>query len=293
MAEWGLEPPDVGAAPEDDPGMPVQLGLFSPDRQEVEAGFAALGRLELERAETLLRGLLERDPCSDDGREGLEAVAHWRTVLEAVATLPAVERAHALWRAVSGCPPRLLTRSLRARLLEDVLETLETQAAPLPCPELCAADVLLALGRERTARSWLEWAVRHEPRAARLQLLLGDACWMTASAGPARSAYSRGLLLDPTLERWRDVVWIELRRKIRSAGGDRTALELWAAGGLPLPPPDAAGPAHPLVAEVWAAMAAAHEAAARHRHDEAVRHRMRLRELDPEIFKRYMARLEG
>ena len=292
---------DTSATRLDDPGPdlaedcdgPVQLGLFSPEQQEVEAAWAALGRLELDRAESLFSGALDRDPESEPSRRGVDAVAYWRAAIEGLAGATALERASSLWQAVSRCPPGMLSRPLRRRLLTDVLEPLEMHPGPLPLPELCAGDVLLALGREGSARAWLEWAVRHEPCAARLQLLLGDACWLTGAAGPARASYSRGLLLDPTLERWHEVAWVDLRRRIQETGGARAAVELWAEGGLPLPPTTSAGRPHPAVAEVWRVLADAADAAAHRRHDETVHHRLRLQSLDPDIFARYMERLEG
>ena len=204
-----------------------------------------------------------------------------------------MDRAVTLWRAVTTCSSRLITRRLRLVLLGDVLESLEMACDPVPNPDLCVGDVLLALGRERTARTWLEGAVHQGPCISRLNLLLGDACWLTDSRGPAHSAYSRGLLLDPTLERWRSVAWQELRRRIRSAGGVRTALEMWAEGALPVPPLATVGRPHHAVRERWEALAAAEEAAAHRRHGDVIRHRIRLRDLDPDVFTRYMARLEG
>jgi hypothetical protein len=182
---------------------------------------------------------------------------------------------------------------VRRSILKEVIELLETSADALPVPEPCVGDVLLALGREQTARSWLEWAIRHERDAARLHLLLGDAHWLTEAPSRARSCYSRGLLLDPTLDRWRSVAWRELASRIRAVGTPRAALELWVEGVLPVPPTDTSGVAHPEVAEIWRALAGAEEAAIRGRHADLLRHRARLRDLDRGLFEAYMARLEG
>jgi tetratricopeptide (TPR) repeat protein len=275
----------------DDP-FGVQLGLFTPEVAEVEAGFAALGRLELDRADALFAGIVEREPDNEDGQVGLAAVSHWRRTCDQLASLPALERAMATWCAVRDCPAPLITRTLRRRLLEEVLGLLELQASPVRCPDLCVADVLLALHRPGEARRWLEWATRSAPGSARLFTLYGDALY-DVSVSQAKACYSRGLLVDPTLPEWRTVAWPELAGRVADAGGATAALELWAAGQLPMPPPDAAVQPHPSLAEVWRAMAHAEAERRRGRHDEAIDHRRLLLELAPEIFHQYMARLEG
>ena len=226
----------------------IQLGLFTPERAEAEAGFAALSRLELDRAEELFTGMLRGDADNEDARCGLAAVAHWREVVVRVEPLPALDRAEAIWRAVGECSAELIPRTLRRRLLEEVLETLEMRAEATPLADLCVADVLVAMGRHGSARRWLEWATRSKPGCARLHLLRGDALY-EASASEARACYSRGLLLDPTLERWAGVAWRELARRVRETGGAAVALEWWAAGRLPLPPPDAVAEPHPSLAD--------------------------------------------
>lgn len=279
-------------ADEEDGSLGVQLGLFTPEVAEVEAGFAALGRLELDRAEALFAGIVEREPGNEDGHVGLAAVAHWRDVCDQLALLPALERAVATWREVRACPEALNTRALRRRLLEDVLGILELEASPTPCPDLCVADVLLALHRSGEARRWLEWATRAAPQSARLFALYGNSLY-DVSVSQARACYSRGLLVDPTLSEWRDVAWLELARWVDEAGGALAALKLWATGQLPLPPPDVAAEPHPSLAEVWRAMATAEFERRRGGHEDAIGHRRRLLELAPEVFHLYMARLEG
>lgn len=275
----------------DEPRGPVQLGLFTPETEEVEAGFAALGRLDLSGAESVFAGMHRRCPDTEDAACGLAAVAHWRAVLSEVDLLPPPERAAALWRAVRECPREIITRTLRRRVLEDVLETLRMQAEVLPRCELCVADVLLALRRTGSARRWLDWAIRADPECARLQLLHGDALH-EVSAGAARSCYSRGLLLDPTLERWKEVAWRELAVRVAEVGGAATALDWWAAGRLPLPPPQTVGEPHPSLADAWRALAHAETERLRGRHEEMIRHRARLRVLAPDVLARYIDRLE-
>jgi tetratricopeptide (TPR) repeat protein len=275
-----------------DPCAPVQLGLFTPDRNEVEVAFAALESLDLGRAKRLFDGILERDPASSDANDGLAAVDRWRGVLASIEQAGSMGRATALWSAVRECPPQLITRSLRRRLLEEVLEILEVQAEVIPAPGLCAGDVLIELGRIDSARTWCEWAVRRAPNEARVHLLRGDALWLADPCNEACSCYSRGLLLDPTLERWQSVAWRELAVRVRQHGGAATALEWWAAGRMPLPPLDSEGTPHPDVAEVWRALAEAEAARRDNRHDEMVRLRLRLRELDPGSFAVYMQRME-
>jgi tetratricopeptide (TPR) repeat protein len=290
---WRMEEREDGGGDELDPYAPVQLGLFTPDRNEVEVAFAALESLDFERAERLFDGILERDPASSDATDGLAAVGHWRGVLASIEQAGSLGRATALWSAVRECPPKLITRNLRRRMLEEVLEMLEVQAEVMPAPDLCAGEVLLELGRIASARSWFGWAARREPDVARLHLLRGDALWAADSVGEARSCYSRGLFLDPTLDRWRSVVWPELARRVREVGGAATALEWWAAGRIPVPPIDADGAPHPDIAEVWRALAEADAARSENRFDDMVRLRLRLREIAPDVFATYMARIEA
>ncbi len=277
---------------ESDPIGPVQLGLFTPDRAEVEAGFTALGQLDLERAEGLFRGVLERQTDDEDARQGLEAVEHWRGLLADLAERPPLERAAALWRSVHECPPVRITRTLRRNLLEGVLEVLETEADPVPIGDLCVAEVLLELNRPEAARSWLEWSIGREPGRARLHLLRGNVEWARRQEEAARACYSLGLLVDPTLERWQSVAWRLLARRISESGGVATALEWWAAGRLPLPPLDVALPPHEELAEAWRALAGADDARRCGRFEEAIERRARLRAVAPEIFATYMERLE-
>lgn len=271
----------------------VQLGLFSPGSAEVEAAFARLERLELEAADDAFRSVVARDAANHHAAEGLAAVAHWRRVLAACDDLPAPERADGLWLALRGCPPRLLTRRLRHRLLREVLESLETGLEQQATPTVCAGEVLLALNRPAAARSWLDWAVPRQPESARLQLVLGDVLWRAESVSAARACYSRGLRLDPTLEQWREAAWRELARSAAAVGAVATALEWWATGRLPVPPPDTVGEPHPRLAEVWRALAAAEAARAGRQVDEVLRCRIRLRELAPVLFELYMERIEA
>jgi len=125
-----------------------------------------------------------------------------------------------------------------------------------------------------------------------VHLLLGDALWLTDPAGEARSCYSRGMFLDPTLDRWQTVAWPELARRVREIGGAATALDWWAAGRIPLPPIDADGVPHPAVAEVWRALAEADAARRQGRFDDMLRLRLLLRELAPDVFATYMERIE-
>lgn len=299
MTEWPeLEPAppaddtDVDMVGQDSLGA-VQLGLFTPERAETEQAFAALDSLEFERAEELFRGMLARDAGSPQAGDGLAAVGHWRRLHASLDGLAATERALALWHAIHECPPRLRTRTLCRRLLREVLELLETANELQSIPELCAGEVLLALGRVTAARAWLEWAVRRQPESARIQLLLGDALWSADSASAARACYSRGLLLDPTLPRWRSVAWRELARSVCDVGADATALEWWATARLPVPPCHVAGTPHPAVATVWRAIAEAEAARSAGQFDDILRSRSRLREQAPVMFELYMERLEG
>lgn len=275
-----------------DPYAPVQLGLFTPGRIEVEVAFAALEDLDFEHAERLFHGMLERDSTSSDATDGLAIVDHWRGALASLEQAGAMERAKAVWCAVRECPPKLITRNLRRQMLEEVLELLEIQYEAVPAPDLCAGEVLLELGRIASARAWFDWAARREPNVARVHLLRGDALWVADSVGEARMSYSRGMYLDPTLERWRSVAWSELARRVREVGGAATALEWWAATRLPLPATDVEGVPHPAVEEVWRALAEADAARRRGRHDDMVRLRVRLRELAPDVFDTYMAGIE-
>jgi tetratricopeptide (TPR) repeat protein len=270
----GMDEGENGGGDDLDPYAPVQLGLFTPDRNEAEVAFAALDALDFERAERLFRGMLERDAASSEATHGLAAADHWRSVLAPIEQAGPVERAQAAWCAVRECPPMLITRNLRRRMLVEVLELLEVQAEVMPAPDLCAGEVLLQLGRIASARAWFEWAARREPDVARVHLLRGDALWAADSIGEARSCYSRGMFLDPTLERWRSVAWPELARRVREVGGAATALD-------------------PAIAEVWRALAEADAARRQGRHDDMVRLRFRLRELDPDVFATYMAGIEA
>jgi tetratricopeptide (TPR) repeat protein len=287
-----IEEQEDGGGGDVDPCAPVQLGLFTPDRNEIEVAFAALESLDFERAKRLFDGILERDPASSDANEGLAAVDRWRGVLESIEQSGSVGRATALWFAVRECPPQLITRNLRRRLLEEVLEILEVQAEVIPTSDLCIGEVLIELGRIGSARTWCDWAARRAPNDAHVHLLRGDALWLADFFDEGRSCYSRGLLLDPTLERWRSVAWRELAVRICQNGGAATALEWWAAGRIPLPPPDSDGAPHPDIAEVWRALAEAEAARRDNRYDEMVRLRLRLRELDPGSFAVYMRRME-
>jgi hypothetical protein len=272
---------------------PLQLGLFSPGRNEAEAAFGALDNLDFEGAERLFRSMLERDPVSSDATTGLEAVDHWRGVLASLDQNSSMERARVVWSAVRECPPRLITRNLRRRMLEEVLELLEMRYEVMPVPNLCAGEILLELGRIASARSWFTWAVRREPEIALVHLLSGDTLWVGDSAGEARACYSRGMYLDPTLERWRSVLWPELAHRVRAVGGAATALEWWAAGRLPLPRTDVDGEPHSEVEEVWRALSEAEAARREGRHDDMVRLRLVLQELAPDVFATYLASIEA
>jgi len=282
---------------DDDDGVPapateVQLGLFTPDRAELEGAHERLDRLDLDGAESLFRGILERDPSSADAREGLAAVAHWRRVVTELPPGP-LEHAGALWAAVAGCPPRLISRGLRRRVLSEVLELLEVGSDDQSTAEVCAGEVLLALGRGAAARRWCEWACRRTPGSGRLWRLEGDLLWVAKSSEAARRSYSRGLLLEPTLPGWSSVAWPELARAVRRSGAAATAMEWWASLRLPLPPLDVVGEPHPAVVGVWRALAEAEDARARGLHDAVLRARSRLREQAPVLFELYMAALEG
>ena len=289
----GMDEGEDGCGEGRDTYEPLQLGLFSPGRNEAEAAFGALESLEFECAERLFRSMLERDLASSDATTGLEAVDHWRGVHASLDQAGPMERARVVWCAVRECPPRLITRNLRRRMLEEVLELLEMRYEVMPVPNLCAGEVLLELGRIGPARSWFTWAVRLEPEVALVHLLFGDTLWVADSAGEARSCYSRGMYLDPTLERWRSAAWPELAHHVRAVGGVATALEWWAAGRLPLPKTDVDGEPHSEVEEVWRVLSEAEAARRQGRHDEMVRLRLALRDLAPDVFATYLASVEA
>jgi len=289
----GMVEGEDGCGEGHDPYELVQLGLFTPDRNEAEAAYGALDGLDFERAERLFRGMLDRDSAGSEATTGLKAVDHWRGVLASLDQAGSMERARGLWFAVRKCPPRLITRNLQRRMLEEVLELLEMRYEVMAGPDLCAGEVLLELGRIASARTWFKWAARREPNVAWVHLLFGDTLWAGDSVGEARSFYSRGMYLDPTLERWRSVLWPDLARRVRAVGGAATALEWWAAGSLPLPTTDVKGEPHPVVEEVWRALAEAEAARRQDRHDDMVRLRLALRELAPDVFATYMASIEA
>ncbi len=274
------------------PATEVQLGLFTPDRTELEGAHERLDRLDLDGAESLFRGILDRDPSSADAREGLAAVAHWRRVAAEVPSA-ALDRADALWAAVRGCPPRLISRRLRRRILNEVLELLEVGSDDQSTAEVCAGEVLHALGRGAAAHAWCEWACRRMPGSGRLWRLEGDLLWTAEASEAARRSYSRGLLLDPVLPEWSSVAWPELARAVRRSGAAATAMEWWASFRLPLPPLDVVGDPHPAVAGVWRALAEAEDARSKGVHEAVLRARSRLREQAPVLFELYMAALEG
>lgn len=271
----------------------MQLGLFSPDRLAVGEAHQAMAELELDHAIEILEEVLAVAPDTSDAEADLRIATDWKQTIEAVASLEPEARLSHLWDRICRLAndPRRLPDGLRRSLLLRLLEELQQHRIELIEPELCAGTILIELGRTREAEPALRQTLRVSGDRPRLLARLGTVLWRLGRSVPAKASWVRALLLDPAEIRETDLEDPKTARLVQRAGAAMAPITGWLDGILPLVEIERSRLGESEPAQIYACLLDAEEARRGHRHEDMVTSRTRLRNLSPDVFNAYMARL--
>jgi len=272
-----------------------QFDLFGQDRIKLGDGYAALARLDLDKAASIFGDLIREDPQFTDAVDGKTLALEWGDMLWSIDALDSEAAALALWQKVRSSSFGKWGDGLRKALVKKVIGLIGDNEDFFIPPDLCLGslhiDVLQYEEAEHSLRKLLE---KHRDNA-RLLCLLGNSLVPQQRRSEARVLYAKAFLHSPCEA---NAAWLsddELAAIIKREGPYMTPVY----GLLEdlLPPVDVTATVavdrdHGRALEIYRTLIRAEGAREKRDHRNMVEARKILKALSPEVFEVYIDRLK-
>lgn len=271
-----------------------QLDLFGWERIKLGEGYAALARLELERAAAVFGDLLRQKPDFTDAKEGCAMAMAWGDVLWEMETRSQETAAAFLWERIRSYSFGPWGGDLRKALVRRLIAVAGRDADFYAPPDFCLGVLHLEVGEHERAEASLRGLLQKHPDDARLLLHLGNALFLQRRASEARVFYAKALLGSPAVmgaAGWEDG---EVAALIRETGPQMAPVHGWLRGILPMVDVDvqaAVDQGHERTLRVYRALLHAESARMKRDHRGMVEHRRFLKDTAPEILEAYLRRI--
>lgn len=273
-----------------------QLDLFGQERIKLGEGYAALARLEPDKAAAIFGDLVRENPDFADAAEGKAMAIEWGDSLWEIESLKPEAAALSLWDKVRSASFGFWGDGLRKALIRRAIDLIwNTEDFFIP-PALCLGFLHFEAGQYEQAERALRKLLEKHPDNIRLLCLLGNSLVLQRRPAEARSLYAKALLRSPgdlDAGAFSDDATAAL---VRMHGCCLAPIYGWMEGVLPLldaGQETAHDQEHDRALGIYRVITRAERALKRRDHAGMVEQRKILKELDPEFFAAYLARIAG
>lgn len=278
----------------DEETVECQLDLFGQDRIKLGEGYAALARLDLDKAASIFSGLIMENPDFAEAAEGKAMAMEWSDALWQIESLKPEVAAVSLWERIRSSSFGQWGGGLRKALTKKLIALIGSDHDFYAPPDLCLGYLYYELADYELAENSYRRLLNKHPDDSRFLCRLGNSLFLQKRLSEARRCYTRALLMAPgeidpmTLEDG------ELRSIIKEVGPFTAPIHGWLRGALQLLDCSEADPEngeHERALLIYRTISLTEEARRKREHREMVEQRRALKEIAPEVFEEYIARL--
>ncbi len=283
----------VDETPQEEPAA-FQFDLFGLDRIKLGEGYAALARLDLDKAASIFGDLVRDDPQFADAVDGKAMALAWGDVLRGIESLNGAAAALSLWEKIRSFSFGQWGDGLRKALVKKVIDLVGDNDDFFIPPDLCLGFLHIDVMQYERAEDSLRKLLEKHPDNARLLCLLGNALVPQRRRSEARVYYAKAFLRSPREASEAGANDDELAAIIRREGPYLTPIHGLLEGVLPLVDTAAivaVDQDHAGMLEIYRALSRADAARVKRDHRMMVEERKILKELSAEVFDAYITRL--
>ena len=271
-----------------------QLDLFGLDRIKLGEGYAALARLDLDRAASLFSDLALEKPDFGDATQGYGMAVAWSDILWELETRGPQEAAVFLWEKIQTYAFGQWGSGLRKALIRKLTGLVGDDARFYVPPDLCLGFLFFELADyERSEDAYRRLLEKH-PNNVKLMCRLGNSIFLQRRRSEARHYYVQALLTSPHDVKPGELDDAALKSIIKESGVCLAPVYGWLRDVLPLLDSvdvQSKDEEHAKALMIYRAVLLAESARKKRDHRDMVEKRRNLKEIAPEIFKEYIARL--
>ncbi len=271
-----------------------QLDLFGQDRIKLGEGYAALARLDLDKAASIFGDLIRENPQFADAADGKTMALEWGDVLWGIESLNSEAAALSLWKKVGSSSFDQWGDGLRKALVRRVISLIGNNEDFFIPPDLCLGSLHIEVMQYEQAERSLRKLLEKHPDNARLLCLLGNSLAPQQRRSEARVFYAKAFLRSPREASAGGPNDDELAALIRREGPSMTPVYGFMENVLPLVnivAPVAVDQDHDQALKIYCSLSRAEAAREKRDHRKMVEERKVLKELSPEVFEAYITRL--
>jgi tetratricopeptide (TPR) repeat protein len=276
---------------DEEPAGEEQLDLFGQDRIRLGEGYAALARLDLDRAATIFNGFALENPAFGDAKQGFAMASAWSDILWDLETRGQQDAAVFLWEKIRTYDFGQWGNGLRKALIRKLTGLIGDAGFYVP-PDLCLGFLFFELADYERSEDAYRSLLKISPNEARLLCRLGNSIYLQRRRTEARHHYVQALLASPRDVDPSMIEDAELRDIIKEYGVCPAPAYGWLRGLLPLidlADIQATDEEHAKALAIYRAVLDAESARRKRDHRDMVEKRRNLKEVAPELFQEYIA----
>lgn len=278
----------------DEETVECQLDLFGLERIKLGEGYAALARLDLDRAASIFGDLIMENPDFAEAAEGEAMALEWSDALRATGSFTPEAAALSLWERLRSFSFGRWGDELRKALVRRVINLIGNNEDFFIPPDLCLGSLHIDVMQYEQAERSLRKLLEKHPDNARILCLLGNSLVPQQRRSEARLLYAKAFLRSPREASEAGPNDDELAAIIKREGPYMTPLYGLLEDVLPLLDVGATVAVdqdHDHALEIYRALVRAEAARKKRDHRKMVEERKVLKELSPGVFEVYIARL--
>lgn len=279
---------------DEEPAGEAQLDLFGLDRIKLGEGYAALARLDLDRAAAIFNELALGNPDFGDAKQGYAMAAAWSDILWESETRGQQDAGVFLWEKIRTHGFGQWGGGLRKALIGKLIGMIGDDADFYVPPDLCLGLLFFELADYERSEDAYRRLLEKRPNEAALLCRLGNSIFLQRRPSEAGPFYVRALLTSPRDVPSDELEDAELRGIIKECGACLAPVYGWLRGALPLSERSdiqATDEEHAKALAIYGAVLRAESARKKRDHQDMVDKRRALKEIAPEIFGEYIAHL--
>lgn len=271
-----------------------QLDLFGLDRIRLGEGYAALARLDLDRAASIFNGLTIENPDFTDAKEGFAMGAAWGDILWELENRSPQDALVFLWEKIQSYDFGQWGSGLRKALIKRLIGMIGDDNQFSVLPNLCLGFLHAELGEYERAENAYRHLLERHPDDMKILCRLANSLFCLKKRSEARHCYTHALLSAPAQVEACDLEDMEVGRIVKECGSVMAPVYGWLRDILPLIDtgdirPN--GPEHQKAVIIYRIITAAEEARRKGDHRIMVEQRRILKETSPEVFEEYLEML--
>jgi len=277
-----------------DPIEEVQLDFFGMDRIRLGEGYAALAKLELDRAASIFNELILANPDFVDAKQGYVIATAWSEILWELETRCPQDAVAFLWEKIQTYAFGQWCGGLRTALVRKVIGLIDCDVYFFISPDFCLGYLLFEMADYEQAEKAYRFLTEKKPNNAKLICGLGNSIFLQKRLFEARYCYAQALLTSPLDVDPNGLEDTELKRIVKECGVYMAPVYGWLRGALPLLDSadiQANDKKHSQALMIYRSVFLAESARNKRDHHDMVEKRRNLKDIAPKVFEEYITHL--